>query len=193
VPSAAVVPPGAPAQDVEPTARACLALDMLKASRAIAGVYNGWLRGTGLTIHQYTLLRTISGLGPLHMSQAADAMALDRTSLTRLVAPLVDGGLVEVGPARDRRVRVLAVTPAGRTALATSSAGWERAQAQLRSAMGDEAFVELQRALRQFVKTATSLEPVMDQARSRARNAALRSSRSARNSGLSSDKVSRGP
>jgi DNA-binding MarR family transcriptional regulator len=71
--------------------------------------------------------------GPL-ISELADRLALERTSLTRELKLLEERGLVSVSPGEDRRARVVRVTHAGRRALAAAFPRWREAQ---RRVLGD--------------------------------------------------------
>ena len=64
-------------------------------------------------------------LGPLAV--------LDETTLTRNLRPLVDRGWVAVREGKDRRERLVSITPTGRAKLAEARPAWERAQERLHS------------------------------------------------------------
>jgi MarR family transcriptional regulator, lower aerobic nicotinate degradation pathway regulator len=74
------------------------------------------LKPIGLNLSRHRALSVISTLQPCTMSELADFSAVDRTTLTRTVDQLVDGGLVErTTPREDRRQVVLTLTDEGRT------------------------------------------------------------------------------
>jgi DNA-binding MarR family transcriptional regulator len=73
------------------------------------------LKPLGLTLSRHRPLSVIYTLEPCTMSELADYTAVDRTTLTRTVDQLVDGGLVErTTPREDRRQVVLTMTDQGR-------------------------------------------------------------------------------
>ena len=73
------------------------------------------LKPVGLSLSRHRALSVISTLGSCTMSELADFSAVDRTTLTRTVDQLVDGGLVErATPREDRRQVVLTLTDQGR-------------------------------------------------------------------------------
>ena len=86
----------------------------------------------GLTNGQFSLLMSLNRPEPAAMGSVAALLAVDRTTLTAAVKPLARRGLVKVSvnPA-DRRGRLMALTPAGRTALAGAVPIWERVHASL--------------------------------------------------------------
>jgi DNA-binding MarR family transcriptional regulator len=87
----------------------------------------------------YKMLRVIRRCGSAHASAVADQLGVDRSVVSRQLRQLQDLGLVDVGAdAQDGRVRVLALTPAGRAGVEADDAqggsrlicglgGWSRA------------------------------------------------------------------
>jgi DNA-binding MarR family transcriptional regulator len=73
------------------------------------------------------------------LAALAQAMVMDRTTLTRNLAPLERAGLVEiVSGADDRRRKDLTLTPAGRDKLKAARPHWRRAQAAFEKHFGAE-------------------------------------------------------
>jgi DNA-binding MarR family transcriptional regulator len=87
----------------------------------------------------YKMMRVIRRCGAAHASAVADQLGVDRSVVSRQLRQLQDLGLVEVGAdAQDGRVRVLALTAAGRAGIEAGDtqdgsrlirglAGWTRA------------------------------------------------------------------
>jgi MarR family transcriptional regulator, lower aerobic nicotinate degradation pathway regulator len=72
------------------------------------------LKPLGLNLPRHRALSVIHTLQPCTMSELADFSAVDRTTLTRTVDQLVDGGLVErTTPREDRRQVMLTLTELG--------------------------------------------------------------------------------
>jgi DNA-binding MarR family transcriptional regulator len=75
------------------------------------------LKPIGLNLARHRALSVVSTLEPCTMSELAEFTAVDRTTLTRTVDQLVDGGLVRrTTPREDRRQVVLTLTEPGRRA-----------------------------------------------------------------------------
>jgi DNA-binding MarR family transcriptional regulator len=73
------------------------------------------LKAAGLNLPRHRALGVILALEPCTMSELAEYSAVDRTTLTRTVDQLVEGGLVErATPREDRRQVVLTLTGEGR-------------------------------------------------------------------------------
>lgn len=105
---------------------ACLCLHVQRAARSLARRFDVALRPVGLTSGQFSLLMSLNRPEPPNMAQVAALLAMDRTTLTANLKPLERSGLVESrAGAKDRRQRVVALTPAGRAALAAAVPIWE--------------------------------------------------------------------
>ncbi|MGH7541086.1 MAG: MarR family winged helix-turn-helix transcriptional regulator, partial [Gemmatimonadota bacterium] len=87
---------------------------------------------------QYTLLAVLARGGEWAQGDLAEALVVDSTTLSRTLAALRRRGLLDARPGADRRVRLYRVTAAGRRALRGAERRWERAQARLRDALGEE-------------------------------------------------------
>ncbi len=125
------------------TAQMCACANLRRASRAITQRYDAALAPSGLTTPQFGLLAHISRTGPITLGNLAQRMGMDRTTLTRDLAPLVREGYVTVGPGEDRRTRVARLTPLGEAALVRARPLWQAAQTSIITAFGQERFASL--------------------------------------------------
>src|SRR5215472_18309406 len=92
----------------------CLCLHLRRAARQVARQFDAALRPVGLTSGQFSLLMALNRPQPPTIGSLAAGLAMDRTTLTADLKPLVRRGLVEVAvDASDRRTRRLRLTPAG--------------------------------------------------------------------------------
>ncbi|WP_258187284.1 MarR family winged helix-turn-helix transcriptional regulator [Variovorax sp. WS11] len=115
-------------------------------------LYNSHLRSTGMTMAQFTLLRNIAALSPAGVTQIADAMLMDRTSVTRLIEPLIKSGYLISKPGEDdRRIRNVSITQEGLDALARTHQAWRQAQKELYDIIGPDQWIVVRRALRDTV------------------------------------------
>src|SRR3981189_3587925 len=71
------------------------------------------------------------------LSELAQQLFTDRTTLTRNLRPLADAGLVKVGDGADARSKAVRVTAKGRSAFQAARPLWKEAQARLRAQAGD--------------------------------------------------------
>ena len=88
----------------------CACFNTRKAARAVTKFYDDVLAPSGLKATQLTMLGAISISGPTRMSDLADMLGLDKTTLTRNLKLLQADGLIDVAAGDDRRVRVATLT-----------------------------------------------------------------------------------
>jgi DNA-binding MarR family transcriptional regulator len=118
----------------------CLCLHVQRAARVLARVFDEALRPFGLTNGQFSLLMALNRPEPVGMGPVATVLAMDRTTLTAALKPLERRGLVTVSVgAADRRARLLALTDAGRAALAAAVPTWERVHAEIEAQLAGPA------------------------------------------------------
>ena len=115
----------------------CTCLRVRMAARRVTQLYDRHLEPAGLTITQFGLLGHVALMPDVTIGGLADTLAMDPTTLTRNLAPLVNRDLVrsEADP-HDRRVRRLTLTPAGRQALDAAVPLWTQAQENLAARVG---------------------------------------------------------
>jgi len=119
-------------------ARACACANLRKAARALTQLFDEALAPSGLRVTQFTLLVTSRLMGESTINELAERMAMDRTTLSRNLKPLVRSGLLEVRPGKDGRTRLVQITPAGEQALEEAYPLWHGAQQETVSALGEE-------------------------------------------------------
>ena len=98
--------------------------------------YDGALAPSGLKATQLTMLGAIAISGPVRMSELADMVVLDKTTLTRNLKLLEAGGLVAIAAGEDRRERVASLTRPGRDALERALPLWREAQRRVVEHLG---------------------------------------------------------
>jgi DNA-binding MarR family transcriptional regulator len=121
-------------------ARACACANLRKAARAVTQVFDEALAPSGLRATQFTLLVTNRLTGESTINDLAEKMAMDRTTLSRNLKPLVRSGLLEVRPGEDSRTRLVRVTPAGERSLEEAYPLWQQAQRETVGALGEERY-----------------------------------------------------
>lgn len=114
----------------------CLCFNLRRAARLATRAYDEALAPTGLTAAQYSALAMLSAAGPVPTGAFADAMALERTSLTRNLSLLERQGLISRKSGDDKRQRLVAITAKGRRIVEKASPSWRAAQQALLSALG---------------------------------------------------------
>lgn len=122
------------------------------ASRVVTRHYDRALGSTGLSTNEYAILARLDREGSFALGELAARLAMDRSTLSRDLAPLLAAGQVATGPADgDRRKKVVSLTAAGARALAAARPLWAAAQAELASSFGDTRTDGLVRELHDLV------------------------------------------
>jgi DNA-binding MarR family transcriptional regulator len=121
----------------------CTAMNLRMAGRAVSQYYDAMLAPAGITVNQFALLAALEAGGPTPMTQLADRVVTDRTTLTRTLRPLQRDGFVKIAAGDDRRRRVVDVTAKGRTTLAKARPLWERAQSKIVKELGQARWADL--------------------------------------------------
>jgi DNA-binding MarR family transcriptional regulator len=127
-----------PAQCAE-MARVCACLGFRKASRSVTQFYDHFLAPVSLRSTQLVVLLGAHVLGSSNLRSLADELAMDRSTLTRNLKPLIAQKLLRTVSAKGRgRSKSIEVTPRGQQKLIAAAPLWEQAQGSLRDRLGIE-------------------------------------------------------
>lgn len=130
---------------------ACTCFKLRSLTRQVTALYDSEILPTGLTVTQFSMLAVLmqartEGTAPT-IGEFARAMVMDRTTVTRGIAPLLELGLVRYADAkaqaRDARSKLLEITPAGERAWHDARPAWRRAQARLQALLGEAMYAGL--------------------------------------------------
>ncbi len=106
----------------------CVCLRARSRARELTRAYDDILAPSGLKITQFSPLSVLLA-GPSMVSELADAAAIDRTTLTRVLAPLEREGYITIDGEHDARKRIISLTSKGTQATKRALALWKEAQA----------------------------------------------------------------
>ena len=137
----------------------CMCHKARMAARVVTRAYDDALRPTGLRATQVSVLAAVGARGALSIKSLADALQMERSTLTRNLRPLEERGYVKLAPERRYRSRVLTLTPAGRAAMERALPLWEAAQRKLKSRLGQQSWPTVQEALGLLVQEEQSRRP----------------------------------
>lgn len=119
-----------------------------KAARRVSQIYDHHLEPTGVTITQFGVLASLTSTDRMAIGPLAEQLCMDPTTLTRNLQPLHREGLVVIEPdRRDRRVRWVSLSAAGRQAFDRARPAWREAQNQVIKLIGEEETATLHDAL----------------------------------------------
>jgi DNA-binding MarR family transcriptional regulator len=115
--------------------------------------YDAELVKVGLRTTQFWLLTEVLQHGPARPCDLAKAMALEPSTLTRKLKPLVATGWLELAFGADRRTRIVCITSSGRIKRAEGLRRWQAAEAHVRELLGAENVNRLDAIIEQSLKT----------------------------------------
>jgi len=135
----------------------CTSANLRRAARAVTRLYNQELRSEEIEVTQFTILMTLEQAVEISQGKLGKLLALDSTTLTRMLGLLRKRGWIQEKEGEDRRFRLIRLTSAGRAKLQHSLPHWKRAQDRMQSALGEDTMRQLTGLLAQV--TAMAAEP----------------------------------
>ena len=116
----------------------CLCLHAQRAARALARLFDDALKPHGLTNGQFSLMMSLNRPVPAGIANVASLLAMDRTTLTAALKPLERRGLLTIScDDKDKRRKMLRLTPAGQALLAAALPVWQETHATLDERLPD--------------------------------------------------------
>jgi DNA-binding MarR family transcriptional regulator len=116
----------------------CYAFCASRLVRRVHRMYDQALRPHGLRNQQLAVLRAVKrrpGLRPIDLSRI---MGAEKSTITRVLRTLQDGGLAEVRAMRgNARQKAVWITPTGSARLAAAQPAWEEAQREVANLLGN--------------------------------------------------------
>lgn len=125
----------------------CICFNLRKAARAITQVYDQLFKKVDLTASQISILTSLHLIGGMSVSQLAQAMATDRTTITRNLKPLERRKLIAISVGEDKRSRQISLTAAGDELAERAGAIFSTFHHRVCGAIGEERVQELCREL----------------------------------------------
>ena len=135
--------PSETVKDATARPQGCTNFKLRRLMRQVAQHYDAQMSACGLKTTQYSLLGTVERLGPIQPSELARSMAMDASTLTRNLRPLMDAGWLLLGPGQNARSRLVHITEAGREKRREAQALWRVAQLSLNEMLGESTVVAL--------------------------------------------------
>lgn len=114
------------------------------------------LRPAGLHPTQFSLLVAVRLLGEVSMSDLADEIVADPTTLSRNLQILERRGLITVVAGSDRRTRLVRLAEDGHAVLARALPAWEETNGRLSREMGPQQLAELVQQMDMLTRIALS-------------------------------------
>ena len=126
----------------------CSCFYLRRAARLVTRQYAETMKAAGLKSSQFSILSIISHHGRMTITELADKMGLERTSLSRTLRPLEKDGLISISEEQEKRRRFIELTKQGRKVYKMSLPLWNKAQRQLKKQLGAEDLKSLKSLLK---------------------------------------------
>lgn len=114
----------------------CLTFNLQRASRNLVRGFEAAAKESGLTAPQFSTLSLLAGYGQAQVTQLAELLGTERTTLTRNLDLLARKGWIAEVAADDARLHLWSLTPAGRELLGAAIPIWKKYQAGLVEKLG---------------------------------------------------------
>lgn len=125
----------------------CTCAALRRTTRRLTQAYDECLKPTGLRLSQYSVLANLAQAKDPSITDLAEILEMDRTTLTRNLRPLQKAGWVRIGPGSDGRSRIVVLTEEGRRVLDAARPVWREAETAVRSRLGPDGGRALRRLL----------------------------------------------
>lgn len=137
----------APERDFRLRDTDCTGAMLRRTTRRLTQVYDQALRPAGLRLTQYSILANLAEADGLSVTELAERLTMERTTLTRNLRPLERQGLLRVVAGPDRRSRAVRITTVGRGRFERAIPLWREAEKSIRHSLGRDQAAELRRLL----------------------------------------------
>jgi DNA-binding MarR family transcriptional regulator len=121
----------------------CYALAARKHARHLSRLYDRWLAPAGLSVSQLSILALLDAHGKLKITELADRLSMERTSLVRALNPLQTAGWVVAERPDSGRSFDVKLSGPGHKKLAQALPLWKSAQAAFERKVGRDRAVRL--------------------------------------------------
>ena len=114
----------------------CTCFRLRRAARQVSQIYDRELAAVDLSLNEYSVLRHAERREHCLLSELADSLGMERTTLTRNIRPLLEAGWLKETRGLDARQKLIALTATGRKRIASAKPHWLRAQQRVEASYG---------------------------------------------------------
>jgi len=125
----------------------CTCAVLRRATRRLTQFYDDAMKPTGLKLTQYSVLSNLAQVENPSITDLAERLMMDRTTLTRNLGPLEKAGWIRVGRGGDARSRAVMLTEEGRRTLEAARPVWRETEIAVRERLGSDGGRSLRRLL----------------------------------------------
>lgn len=125
----------------------CVCTTIRKANRALFRFYEQSMAEAELSVVQFAILRSLERNGAMPLSRIADEQAMERTSLYRTIAPLLETGAIRLRDADRGKAKIATLTRSGIRLIRRSLPYWQAAQQAVVTQLGEEDWDRLSKVI----------------------------------------------
>lgn len=125
----------------------CICTALRQAAAQSTAHYDTVLAPSGIKVTMFRLLRRIEAAKSISITELAEIVGLDRSTLGRNLRVLRKQSLVEIGTGKDARSRHVSLTEVGRERLQEAVPLWQKAQREFSQIIGADALAVLDRVI----------------------------------------------
>jgi len=133
--------------------------NLRKVTRAVTQFYDRHLESADIRSTQFTLLLTLTSASGKTLTEMAEGLVMDRTTLTRNLKPIEKAGFITTVKLSDRRTKGYVLTEKGRQAIEKGIPLWKKAQQQIVGQLGEPRYARLLEELN-FVRSHANMPKV---------------------------------
>jgi len=116
---------------------------MRKVTRAVTQYFDRFLEPAGVRATQFTLLVALFSTKGKTLTEIAEDLVMDRTTLTRNLKPLEKMGLIATVQTLDKRSKAYMLTEKGEQTVDRCIPMWQQAQNSVVNSLGDETYKDI--------------------------------------------------
>ncbi len=117
--------------------------NLRKVTRAVTQFFDRNLEPADIRATQFTLLLELGNASGKTLTEMAEGLVMDRTTLTRNLKPLEKAGFIQTVKLADRRSKGYALTDRGKAAIEKGVPLWKKAQQSIVGQYGDDRYNRL--------------------------------------------------
>lgn len=125
----------------------CHCLKMRRSAENVINFYDSVLSGSGVTLRQFSLLRSVFKNNGCNVRMLSESMLLDRSTLARSLKPLLKAGYIADKKSAGARDSVLELTEKGRAVYKEAADLWKTAQLKFEEKIGKERLESFEKTL----------------------------------------------
>lgn len=137
----------------------CCCFNLRKITRAVTQFFDRHLEPAGIRATQFTLLVSLYSATGKTLTEMAENLVMDRTTLTRNLKPLEKAGLITTMKLPDRRSKGYGLTEKGKEIIEKGIPMWRKAQESIVGSLGNDRYDKLLTELTSVRKLANLPKP----------------------------------